>query len=104
MTFYRFRKLFLIFNFQFLIFNSFAGGFQINLQGQRQIGMGHTGTGYVTDAATIFFNPGGLGWLDTMVNLSIGVSFIIPRTLYLEASPGTYTAEMVHNTGTPFEF
>jgi long-chain fatty acid transport protein len=28
----------------------------------------------------------------------------MPRTEYLEAFPGTYTAEMVHNTGTPFEF
>jgi long-chain fatty acid transport protein len=103
--FYRFRKLlFLIINFQFLILNSYAGGFQINLQGQRQIGMGHTGTGYVTNAATIFFNPGGMGWLDTMVNLSAGVSFIIPRTEYLEEYPGTYTAAMVHNIGTPFEF
>jgi long-chain fatty acid transport protein len=99
-----FKTLFLILSSAFLIPNSFAGGFQINLQGQRQIGMGHTGTGYAIDAATIFFNPGGMGWLDTMVNLSAGVSFIIPRTQYLEAYPGTYTAEMVHNTGTPFEF
>src|SRR5436853_6832449 len=104
MSFNRLRILFLILNSAFLIHNSFAGGFQVNLQGQRQTGMGHTGTGYVTDAATIFFNPGGMGWLDTMVNLSGGVSFIMPRTEYLEAFPGTYTAEMVHNEGTPFEF
>src|SRR5258708_7125029 len=104
MSFGRIRFLLLIFNSAFLILNSHAGGFQLNLQGQRQIGMGHTGTGYATDAATIFFNPGGMGWLDTMVNLSAGVSFIMPRTQYLEASPGTYTAEMIHNTGTPFEF
>jgi len=104
MSFSRIRFLLLIFNSAFLILNAHAGGFQVNLQGQRQTGMGHTGTGYVTDAATIFFNPGGMGWLDTMVNLSVGASFIIPRTEYLEAFPGTYTAEMVHNVGTPFEF
>jgi long-chain fatty acid transport protein len=80
-----------------------AGGFQINLQGQRQIGMGHTGTGFVSDAATIFFNPGGMGWLDTNVNISAGMSFIIPRTQYLESFPGTYTANMKHNIGTPFQ-
>lgn len=85
-------------------FISFAGGFQVNLQGQRQTGMGHTGTGFVTDAATIFFNPGGMGWLDTTVNLSAGLSLIIPRTQYLEAFPGIYTATMVHNVGTPFQF
>lgn len=66
--------------------------------------MGHTGTGFVTDAATIFFNPGGMGWLDTTVNLSAGLSLIIPRTQYLEAFPGTYTATMEHNIGTPFQF
>ena len=85
-------------------FISFAGGFQVNLQGQRQIGMGHTGTGFVTDAATIFFNPGGMGWLDTSVNISAGMSLIIPRTQYLEPFQGTYTATMVHNVGTPFQF
>lgn len=105
MTFlHRLRIPFLILNFSFFILNSLAGGFQVNLQGQRQIGMGHTGTGYATDAATIFFNPGGMGWLDTLVSLSAGVSFIIPRTQYLEAYPGTYAAEMIYNTGTPFEF
>lgn len=88
----------------FFILHSFAGGFQINLQGQRQIGMGHTGTGFVTDAATIFFNPGGMGWLDTSVNLSGGMSLIIPRTQYVESSPGTYSATMEHNVGTPFQF
>jgi hypothetical protein len=36
----------------------FAGGFQINLQGQKQTGMGHTGTGLLLDGAPLFFNPG----------------------------------------------
>ena len=40
----------------------YAGGFQLNLQGSRQLGMGHTGTGLVYDAATLFFNPGGMSF------------------------------------------
>jgi len=36
----------------------FAQGFQVNLDGEQQIGMGHTGTGTALDAAAIFFNPG----------------------------------------------
>ncbi|MBK5286352.1 MAG: outer membrane protein transport protein, partial [Bacteroidia bacterium] len=100
----QFLKLILIVSCQLSIVNCTAGGFQVNLQGQRQTGMGHTGTGFVTDAATIFFNPGGMGWLDTSVNISAGISFILPRTQYLESFPGTHNARMVHNVGTPFEF
>ncbi|MBI3503168.1 MAG: outer membrane protein transport protein [Bacteroidetes bacterium] len=92
--------LFLIFNFSFLI--SHAGGFQVNLQGQKQMGMGHTGTGLLLDGASLFFNPGSTAFLDSVRLVQIGASFIIPRTEYLEAYPGIYTAEMVHHTGTPF--
>ena len=37
-----------------------ASGFQINLAAQKNIGMGHTGTGLYLDAASQFFNPGAL--------------------------------------------
>lgn len=37
---------------------SFAQGFQVNLEGEKQIGMGHTGTGLAEDGAAVFFNPG----------------------------------------------
>jgi long-chain fatty acid transport protein len=37
---------------------AFAQGFQVNLQGQKQIGMGHTGTGLLLDGSSVFFNPG----------------------------------------------
>ncbi|HEY4326665.1 MAG TPA: outer membrane protein transport protein [Mucilaginibacter sp.] len=35
-----------------------AQGFQVNTEGQKQIGMGHTGTGILQDGASVFFNPG----------------------------------------------
>jgi len=41
-----------------------AGGYQLNLLGQRQIAMGHTGVGMPLDVATISLNPGGLATLD----------------------------------------
>jgi len=34
---------------------SFAQGFQVNLEGEKQIGMGHTGTGLAQDGAAVFF-------------------------------------------------
>src|ERR1035437_8299692 len=58
----------------------FAGGFQVNLQGQKQAGMGHTGTGLVLDNATVFFNPGGVPFLDSLRGISFGMNFIFPRT------------------------
>lgn len=83
----------------------FAGGFQINAQGQRQLGMGHTGTGLLhNDATYLFFNPGAGIYIDRRVSITAGVSLLKPRTVYLEPAPGIYTEEMVHNTGTPFEF
>ena len=42
---------------------AFAQGFQVNLADQKQIGMGHTGTGVVQDGSAIFFNPGALAML-----------------------------------------
>src|SRR5204863_2270444 len=94
------------FFFSGIIFSqfAFAGGFQVNLQGQKQTGMGHTGTGLLSDASCVFFNPGGMTFLDSSIDVVAGGHFIIPRTEYLEASPGTYTATMEHNVGTPFEF
>ncbi|MFI5157929.1 MAG: OmpP1/FadL family transporter, partial [Sphingobacteriales bacterium] len=42
---------------------SFAQGFQVNLEGEKQIGMGHTGTGVIQDGAAVFFNPGAVAML-----------------------------------------
>jgi long-chain fatty acid transport protein len=79
-----------------------AGGFQVNAQGIRQLGMGHTGTGLGFDAGTLFFNPGACRFLPCRFNVSAGSTFLIPRTQYLEPSPGVYTETMVHHVGTPF--
>lgn len=90
------------FFFLLIQFTALAGGFQVNLQGQKQAGMGHTGTGFLVDAASVFFNPGAVSFLDSAYSINIGASLIVPRTMYLEPAPGIYTEEMVHNTGTPF--
>lgn len=41
----------------------YAQGFQVNLNGQKQIGMGHTGTGLLQDGASVCFNPGAVAML-----------------------------------------
>jgi long-chain fatty acid transport protein len=82
----------------------FAGGFHLNLQGQKQLGMAHCGTASVTDASSLFFNPGTLSFLDSMNSICAGSSFLFPRLVYVEPTPGVYTSELVHNTSTPLSF
>ncbi len=79
---------------------SFAGGFQVNLQGQKQTGMGHAGTGLLTDNACVFFNPGAMSMLDSLISVSGGGSFIFPRITFLDPASG-YIAHTENHTGTP---
>src|SRR5687768_238188 len=78
-----------------------AGGFQVNLQGQKQIGMGHAGVGLAMDEASIFFNPGAMSHLREN-GFQIGASGIISKVAYLEMAPGAATAKTDNPLGTPF--
>lgn len=88
-----------------LSISSFAGGYQVALQGQRQIGMGHTGTGLAFDASSIFFNPGSLAFTKTN-NVMIGGSLIRSRIRYLAPqetnAPSDYATTTNSPMGTPF--
>ena len=42
----------------------FGQGFQVNLQGQKQIGMAGAGSALALDEASIFFNPGAVSFLE----------------------------------------
>lgn len=80
--------------------NLWAGGFQVNLQGQKQTGMGHAGIGLALDNASLLFNPGALIFVDSLGSFSAGASFILPRTVYLDPN-STYQAQTINHTGTP---
>lgn len=67
-----------------------AQGFQVNLAGQKQIAMGHTGTGLKLDGASIFFNPGAVSMLDKN-SISIGASPLFLKSTYVAPEPSTYT-------------
>ncbi|MGM0477687.1 MAG: OmpP1/FadL family transporter [Bacteroidota bacterium] len=86
--------------FLFAMSYSLAGGFQINLQGQRSAGMGHTGTGLRMGASSGFFNPGALAFARTEV--LIGINLIASSVGYRELEPGVYTTESTSGLGTPF--
>src|SRR3954466_15521056 len=60
---------------------SFGAGYQLNLQGLRQVAMGGTGTAWPWDASTIFYNPGGLARLKG-IQAYASVMNIMPATAY----------------------
>ncbi len=80
--------------------SSFGAGYQLNLQGLRQLGMGGAGTAWPWDASTIFYNPGGLSRLKN-IQVNASLLMIKPNTGY-----GYYTGSTnsVDQTFTPFNF
>jgi long-chain fatty acid transport protein len=80
----------------------FAQGFQVNLHGQKQIGMGHTGTGLVQDGASILFNPGAVAMLPQNY-IQAGVSPLLFKSTFNPA--GTTTQyHVADKIAPPFTF
>ena len=81
-------------------FTSFGAGYQLNLEGLRQLAMGGTGTAVPWDASTIFYNPGGLARLKSIQVYGSGL-LIMPRTAF---SNQTTDATSVKQTFMPVNF
>ncbi|MFD2514149.1 OmpP1/FadL family transporter [Pontibacter locisalis] len=79
-----------------------AGGYQVNLASQRQIGMGHTGTGIQTGTSSIFFNPGAMSYLREN-GVTLGASAINSKIAFRALEATTSTAEADNDFGTPFQ-
>ena len=92
------RLLSLIISFPTLMW---AGGFQLNVQGVKAIGMGGAFTGYALDASSVFFNPGGMNRLNGH-NFNLGYNLITPAVSLQTSS----YANIDQTTGnaTPFHF
>ncbi|MFO8001514.1 MAG: outer membrane protein transport protein [Marinilabilia sp.] len=80
-----------------------AEGYQVNLQGQKQTGMGHTGTGLLLGPSSIHFNPGALSFLEGNYFFSGGVSGVMSQNTFVKAQ-SDYSAESDNPMGTPFSF
>ncbi|SDL82430.1 long-chain fatty acid transport protein [Catalinimonas alkaloidigena] len=77
-----------------------ASGFQVALQGQKQVGMAHTGTGLALDPAALFFNPGAMSHLREN-GFTLGASGIISNIAFVRS--GTTTTWNTDNpVSTPF--
>jgi long-chain fatty acid transport protein len=78
-----------------------AGGFQLNVQGLKAIGMGGAFTGVASDASTVFFNPGAMSKLKGH-NFTFGIN-VIDAHVSLQ-TPETANIDQTSGKGTPFHF
>jgi long-chain fatty acid transport protein len=81
---------------------AFSQGFQVNLEGEKQIGMGHTGTGTLLDGSSVFFNPGAVAMLPENY-VQAGIS---PLVFDSEFNPSGSSAmfRTANKVATPFTF
>jgi long-chain fatty acid transport protein len=83
--------------------NSFAGGYQVGLHSQRNIGMGLIGTSLSYDASSLFYNPGAASFVDSKFSFSGGLTFLMARTTF-QAKDEAYQQEIKHDLNFPFYF
>ncbi len=94
------KKLILLFSCAaFFYQNTNAGGFKVALQGQKQTGMASTGVGFAQDAATLYFNPAGMSFINNQIN--VGMNGLFPTTSFLEKGTNTLYSS-VNKMYTPF--
>ena len=83
--------------------NAFAGGYRISMQGQRQLGMGHTGVGvFGQNAESIFFNSASGTFLKDRWSFSGGVTRLSSDVKFQNLTYN-WTNETT-NVGTPLYF
>ncbi len=77
-----------------------GAGFQLNLQGVRQLAMGGSGTAYPWDISTIFYNPAGMSSMDGF-QVYASLVALMPNVQY---TSGTYSARTQAQVFYPFNF
>lgn len=88
-----------------LVYSGFtvnAGGYQVSLHGQKQIGMGLIGTPFSSDASCVFYNPGAAGFIKEKLSFSAGVSCIKSIVGFQYREPSVYEANTESPITTPF--
>lgn len=81
--------------------NTFAGGYRISMQGNRQLAMGHTGVGIIgQNAESLFFNPASGTFLKDKWSFSAGAVALVSNVKFQNSLYNwSYASE---NVGTPF--
>jgi long-chain fatty acid transport protein len=95
-----FFKITLLSYVLFAALSSYAQGFQVNFQGQKQQGMGCAGTALNLDASSLFFNPGASAFANKS-EVNLAGTPIFAHVLYTDSA--TQTSYRTDNpVGTPF--
>ena len=81
----------------------FAGGYRVALQGQKALGMGHTGVALTDSSEVVFFNPAGMVFLENDMDISGGITLIDGVTKY-QSQTANAAAETDNPIGTPISF
>ena len=77
-----------------------ASGFQVNLGGQQNVGMGGVGVGLSLDQAAMFYNPGALAMVRAN-GVQVGANFALARGSYVSETGGAQR-DLQHLLVTPF--
>ena len=92
----------LIIVFSLFVGKTFAEGYATNLQGVKQIGMGHTGVALNMDVSSLQFNPGALVFMPNKYGFSAGASLTLVNNKY--TSNAGVTEQNEASPKTPFYF
>ena len=69
-----------------------AGGYRVSTQGQKALGMGHTGVAIAESPETVFFNPGATAELEPELQVITGLTVIDSKNRYQNQDTGTSAA------------
>lgn len=95
------KKIIVVTTSMCLASTAFAGGYRLSLQGQKALGMGHTGVAMTDSAEVVFFNPAGMPSLSSDLEINGGATFIQSKTRYQNEASNT-SAKTDNPLGTPF--
>lgn len=98
------RNIYMLILFSIISGIAAAGGYQVGLHGQKQIGMGLVGTSLAWDASCMFYNPGALSFTTQKLSFAAGISPIRSITKFQKTWPSVYEANTDNKLGTPFYF
>ena len=97
------KKILSISLLSLLATNTFAGGYRISMQGNRQLAMGHTGVGIVgQNAESLFFNPASGTFLKDKWSFSAGAVALVSNVKFQNSLYNWSNSSK--NLGTPFTF
>lgn len=97
---YKFTLMFLV-----VVFSTatFAGGYQVRLQGNKQTSIGLIGTPLAYGSSSIFYNPGSLSFMEKNWHFELGANAIMASAAF-QKSGSDYQAETDNKMSTPFNF